>query len=143
MKFLKSLFTYIALILIGGGAAVLGWQYFRNKQLFIVLLNNSIVKGSIDVLQKMAMAAGAIVLGLVCLVIALKFGSAARRNEREKKAALIEQQRENEELNRQLRKEAEEARAEAEKAKTEAALYRQTLNGPDAVAEEPENKEEA
>lgn len=127
MKFLKELFAFLGGFSVLGGAFVLMWQYFRNKQLFVVLLSNSIVKGSITVLQKMAMAAAAIVVGLIFLLISMKFASIARRNEREKKAALRQQQKENDEIARQLKKEAEEAKAEAEQAKAEAERIRLTL----------------
>jgi biopolymer transport protein ExbB/TolQ len=127
MKFLKQLFAFLGGFSVLGGAFVLMWQYFRNKQLFVVLLSNSIVKGSITVLQKMAMAAAAIVVGLIFLLISMKFASIARRNEREKKAALRQQQKENDEIARQLKKEAEEAKAEAEQAKAEAERIRLTL----------------
>ena len=119
MKLFKNLFSSLALILITGGVLVLGWEYFRNKQLFVVLLSNSIVKGSMRVLQTMGIALLAVILGLVFFVISLKIGSAVRRSEREKKELLREQQKESEELKRQLRKEAEEAKAEAEEARAE------------------------
>ena len=138
MKFLKKLFSYIAVILIAGGILVLVWQYFRNKNLFAVLLSNSIVKGSLSVLKMMGMALIAVIVGLICFSISLKCGSIVRRNEREKKEALREQQRENEELNRKLKKEAEEARAEAEKARKENEMMRQTL----MKEPETENSEE-
>ena len=119
MKLFKNLFSSLALILITGGVLVLGWEYFRNKQLFVVLLSNSIVKGSMRVLQTMGIALLAVILGLVFFVISVKIGGAVRRNEREKKELLREQQKESEELKRQLRKEAEEAKAEAEEARAE------------------------
>ena len=124
MKLFKNLFSSLALILVTGGTLVLAWEYFRNKQLFVVLLSNSIVKGSMRVLQTMGIALLAVILGLVFFVISLKIGSAVRRSEREKKEALREQQKESEELKRQLRKEAEEAKAEAEEAKAEAERIR-------------------
>ena len=120
MKILKKLFGLIALILILGGIFVLSWQYFRNKQLFVVLLSNSIVKGSIDVLKKMAYASIAIVIGLVSLVISMKFGSIARRHEKEKQAEIRARAKEEEEKTRQIRDEAERAKLEAEEAKREA-----------------------
>jgi len=136
MKFLQKLFSYIAAILIAGGAAVLSWQYFRNKQLFVVLLSNSIVKGSISVLQKMFYALCAIVVGLICLSISLKFASIVRRNEREKKEALRLQQKESDELNRQLKAEAEQARAEAEEAKAETERIRLSFGKKEEEKEE-------
>ena len=136
MKFLQKLFSYIAAILIAGGAAVLAWQYFRNKQLFVVLLSNSIVKGSISVLQKMLYAVCAIVVGLICLSISLKCASVVRRNEREKREALKLQQKENDELNRQLKKEAEEAKAEAEQARAETERIRLSFGKKEEDKEE-------
>ena len=140
MKFLKQLFAFLGGFAVLGGAFVLMWQYFRNKQLFVVLLSNSIVKGSFDVLKKMAWAALAIVVGLIFLLISMKFGSIVRRNERERKAELKQQQKENDEIARQLKKEAEEAKAEAEEAKAEAERIRLTLRSK--RTEETENNEE-
>jgi len=136
MRLLKQLFTYIALILILGGAGLVSWQYIMNKRLFAVLLNSTNVRESMDILRLMAYGAGAVVLGLVCLVIALKFGSVVRRNEREKREALKAQEKENEILKKQLKKEAEEAKAEAEKAKEEIEKLKQSQ-------EVEESKEEA
>lgn len=136
MKFLKQLFAFLGGFSVLGGAVVLMWQYFRNKQLFVVLLSNSIVKGSISVLQRMAWAALAVVVGLIFLLISMKFGSIVRRNERERKALLKQQQKENDEIARQLKKEAEEAKAEAEQAKAEAERIRLTLE--DSRKEETE-----
>lgn len=127
MKILKKIVGLLSALLVIGGVFVLFWQYFRNKQLFVVLLSNSIVKGSIGVLQKMGMALIAIILGLILFVIYMKIGSVVRRNEREKREALKLQQKENEELQRQLKKEAEEAKAEAEQAKKENELMKMTF----------------
>ena len=140
MKLLKKIVGFVSLLLIVGGAAVLMWQYFRNKQLFVVLLSNSIVKGSIGVLQKMGMAIIAIFLGLIMFVLYMKIGSVVRRNEREKREALKVQQKENEALQRQLKKEAEEAKAEAEQAKKETELMKMTFMRKEEEAE-GENKE--
>ena len=85
MKILKKIVGLLSALLVIGGVFVLFWQYFRNKQLFVVLLSNSIVKGSIGVLQKMGMALIAIILGLILFVIYMKIGSVVRRNEREKR----------------------------------------------------------
>ena len=145
MKILKKLVGLLSALLIIGGAFVLLWQYFRNKQLFVVLLSNSIVKGSIGVLQKMGMALIAIIVGLILFVIYMKIGSVVRRNEREKREALKLQQKENEELQRQLKKEAEEAKAEAEQAKKENELMKMTFmrkeDGSEESAEETEKQE--
>ena len=138
MKFLRQVFAFLGGFSVLGGAFVLMWQYFRNKQLFVVLLSNSIVKGSISVLQKMAWAALAVVVGLIFLLISMKFGSIVRRNERERKALLKQQQKENDEIARQLKKEAEEAKAEAEQAKAEAERIRLTLE--DSRKEEAETE---
>ena len=126
MKFIKSVFYFIGLVLVLGGAGMLAWQYFRNKALFAVLLSNSIVKGSIGVLQKMGIAILAIFLGLLLLIIGLKIGSAVRRSEKEKRAIQKAKEKETEEHNRQLKLEAEEARKEAEEARKEAQRLKET-----------------
>jgi uncharacterized membrane protein (DUF106 family) len=150
MKLLKKLFGFLSLVLIIGGAFVLFWEYFRNKQLFVVLLSNSIVKGSIGVLQKMGLAIIAIIAGLIMFVIYMRLAGAVRRNEREKREALREAQKESEETQRQLKKEAEAAKAEAEKVKKENELMKMTFmrkpeEGQDAQPEpqpEPEPEPE-
>ena len=134
MRIIQKLFGFIGMLLIIGGAGVIIWQYLLNKQLFAVLVSNSIVRGSMDVLKKMGLGILAIIVGLICLVIWVKAGSVARRNERERSAALREQEKENREETKRLRKEAEEARKEAEAAKKEAEKIKLTL--------EPKEKEE-
>ncbi|MBR2808637.1 MAG: hypothetical protein IKE33_00180 [Erysipelotrichaceae bacterium] len=142
MKFLKKLISFIAMVLIIGGGLSLGWIYFRNKQLFNILLTNSIVQGSLGVLKEMGLAIIAIFIGLVFLTISLKLGSIVRRNERNKKAARMEEQRRLEEQNRQYEQEAIQAKAEAAAARREAEKVRMTLA---SKIEEPktEVKEEA
>ena len=142
MKFLKKLISFIAMVLIIGGGLSLGWIYFRNKQLFNILLTNSIVQGSLGVLKEMGLAIIAIFIGLVFLTISLKLGSIVRRNERNKKAARMEEQRRLEEQNRQYEQEAIQAKAKAAAARREAEKVRMTLA---SKIEEPktEVKEEA
>lgn len=117
MKFLKKVLGFIALFLIIAGAVILMWQYFRNKQLLEVLMSNSIVKGSIDVLKKMGIAVLMIIAGLIVSSVYFKVGGVVRRNEREKKELLKQQERE-------LKAETENARAEAENARAEAEAIR-------------------
>ncbi len=126
MKLLKKIFGFLSLILIIGGSFVLFWEYFRNKQLFVVLLSNSIVKGSIGVLQKMGLAIIAIIAGLIVFVIYMRLAGVVRRNEREKREAIKEAQKESEETQRQLMKEAEAAKAEVEKVRKENELMKMT-----------------
>lgn len=116
-KFFKKILGFIALFLIVGGLLVLMWQYFRNKQLFEVLLNNSIVKGSMVVLKKMAIALVAVIVGLVISSVYFKLGSSIRKDEKIKKLQLKEQQEEQERLNKELKKEAETLKAENEQIK--------------------------
>lgn len=116
-KFFKKIVGFIALFLIVGGILVLMWQYFRNKQLFEVLLNNSVVKGSMVVLKKMLIALCAIIVGLVISSIYFKLGSSIRRDEKERKLLLKEQQKEQERINEELKKEAETLKAENEQMK--------------------------
>lgn len=138
MKLLKRIIGFVAFMLILGGSTSFTWQFFRNKQLLEVLISNSIVKGSLSVLQKMGLSVIAVFFGLVVLAVYFRVGSAVRRSEREKREAIKEEKREQEELNRQLRKEAEEAKAEAEKARKENELMKQTfMRTP--VEEENEN----
>ena len=140
MKVLKKVIGFIALFLIVGGAFVLFWLYFRNKQIFAILAADSVVRGSLPVIQKMGLAVIAIIAGLMMFVVYMKVASVVRRNEREKRAALREAQRENEEVQKQLRKEAEDAKAEAEKAKKENELMKMTFM---RKKEEPESEEAA
>ena len=51
MKIIKKIVGFISLILVAGGSIVLFWQYFRNKQMFAILAANSVVKGSLPVIQ--------------------------------------------------------------------------------------------
>ncbi len=147
MKVVKKIVGFISLILVAGGAIALFWQYFRNKQMFAILAANSVVRGSLPVIQRMLLAVVAIIAGLLMFVLYMKVASIVRREEREKRAALKEAQRENEELNRQLRQEAEEAKAEAEKARKENELMKMTFmrkeeEPEEAPAEEVQENEE-
>ena len=127
-KITKKIVGFIALVLIIGGVLVLSWEYFRNKQLFEVLMNNSIVKGSAVVLKKMVLALGAIILGLIVSSVFFKLGSSIKRDEREKRAIQKEREREQERINEQLKKEAEEAKAEVEQVKKEKEELEENLN---------------
>ncbi|MBO7698887.1 MAG: hypothetical protein J6S38_07645 [Erysipelotrichaceae bacterium] len=127
MKLIKKILGFFALAGILGGAGSLAWQYFRNKQLLEVLVSNSIVKGSLNVLQKMGLSVLIIFVGMLFLSAYFKVGGIVRRIEREKQEALWQERRENEERNEQLRREAEELRAEAEQAKRENELMRKTF----------------
>lgn len=139
MKILKKILGFISLVLILGGAIMVLTQYLLNKQLLEVLVSNSIVKGSIDVLKRMGFGVLGIIAGLVFLSIYFKVGSVVRRNEKEKKVALKEQQREKDELNKQLLKEAQEAKAEAEQVKKENELMKQTFMRKPVEEETAEN----
>ena len=119
MKILKKIVGFLSLLLVLGGGAVIAWQYFRNAQLFEVLMNNSVVKGSLGVIEKMGYGLLGIIFGLLLFSVYLKIGSVVRRQEREKKAALRQQQKDDEEEKRKLMKEADEARAEALQARKE------------------------
>ncbi len=141
MKILKKIIGIISLILIAGGAIALFWQYFRNKQMFAILAANSVVRGSLPIIKRMGLALVAIICGLLMLSLYLKVASIVRRNEREKKAALKEAQRESEERARQLEREAEEAKAEAERAKKENELMKMTFMRKPEEAEETASEE--
>ncbi len=141
MKFIKKIVGFLALAGILGGAGSLAWQYFRNKQLLEVLVSNSIVKGSINVLQKMGISVLVIFAGMMFLSAYFKLGSIVRRIEREKEEAIMAERQAAEERNEQLRREAEEARAEAEKVKVENDLMKKTFMKP-AKEDEPEAAQE-
>ncbi len=141
MKIIKKIVGFISLILVAGGAIVLFWQYFRNKQMFAILAANSVVKGSLPIIQRMLLAVVAIIAGLLMFVVYMRLVSAVWKEEREKRAALKEAQKENEELNRQLREEAEQAKAEAERAKKENELMKMTFMRK--KEEDPETEETA
>ncbi len=140
MKVLKKIIGIISLLLTIGGAVVLSVLYLRNKRLFEILAADTTVQGSLPVIQKMGLSLIAIFAGLLMFVLYMKVASVVRRSEREKKAALKEAQKENEERNRQLMKEAEEAKAEAERARKENELMKQTFMSQ--KEEEPEKSEE-
>ena len=76
MKIIKKIVGFISLILVAGGALVLFWQYFRNKQMFAILAANSVVKGSLPVIQRMLLAVVAIVAGLLMFVVYMRLVSA-------------------------------------------------------------------
>ena len=137
MKALKKVIGFLALFLTFGGAVVFFWQYFRNKQMFMILAANSVVKGSLPIIQKMLMALLAVIAGLLLCVLYMRIALSVRKSEKEKRAAIKAAQQENEEINKQLRKEAEEARREAEQAKKENDELRMTFSRK----EEEENTE--
>ena len=142
MKAVKKVIGFFALLLTIGGALVFFWEYFRNKQMFMILAANSVVKGSLPIIQKMLVALLAVFVGLLLCVLYMKAAASVRRSEREKRQAIKAAQQENEEINRQLRKEAEEARKEAEKAKKENDELKMTFSRKENEEAEAVNNEE-
>ena len=136
MKVIKKILGFISLALIGGGIIVFSWEYFRNKQMFAILMANSVVRGSLPIIQRMLFALIAIIAGLLCFVLYLKAGTSVRRSEREKREAIKQAEKEKEEMTKQLKKEAEEAKAEAEKAKKENEEMRLTFLRKENAEEE-------
>ena len=148
MKIIKKILGFLSLVLMLGGLIVLGWEYIRNKTTFAILMNNSVVKGTIPVLKNMGLSLLAFILGLLFLSLYFKAGGVVRRVERERKEAMKAQVKESEELNRQLRLEAENAKAEAEQAKKETELMklsfmRKREEEPAEAPAETENEEQA
>ncbi len=147
MKILKKIVGLVSTILVVGGVIFLFWQYSRNKALFEILYVNPAFIQLQGILEKMGIALLAVILGLVMFVLYMKLGSIVRRNEREKKQAMKAQIKESEEMNRQLKKEAEDAKAEAEEVKKENELMKMTFMRKDGeepaeeVSEEPEKEE--
>ncbi|MBR5755222.1 MAG: hypothetical protein IKX97_05330 [Erysipelotrichaceae bacterium] len=136
MKLIRSLLRYAALILIIGGVAVMSVTYITKKEILTALVSNTIVKSSMSVIKTLGMCVGAVIAGLLLLLLAMKLSSSIRRIEREKTAELRAREKENKETNKRLQKEAEEAKKEAEQAKKEAERMKESLK-----TSEEENKE--
>ena len=136
MKLIRSLLRYAALILIIGGVAVMSVTYITKKEILTALVSNTIVKSSMSVIKTLGMCVGAVIAGLLLLLLAMKLSSSIRRIEREKTAELRAREKENKETNKRLQKEAEEAKKEAEQAKKEAERKTESLK-----TSEEENKE--
>ena len=137
MKVIRSFFRYAALILIVGGIAFMSVTYWTKKEILTALVSNTIVKSSMSVIKTLGMCVGAIILGLLFLLLSMRLSSSIRKAERERNAELREKEKENRETNKRLQKEAEEAKREAEEAKKEAEKIKQSL------LENEEKKEEA
>ena len=129
MKLLRSILRYAALLLVVGGIVVIGMTYVTKKEILLALVNNTIVKSSMNVLKTIAVAIAAVFVGLILFMLSMKLSSTIRRMERERDAELRQKERENKEEAKRLQKEAEEAKAEAEKVKKENELMRQTFMG--------------
>ena len=137
MKLLRSILRYAALLLVVGGIVVIGMTYITKKEILLALVNNTIVKSSMNVLKTIAVAVAAVFIGLILFMFSMKLSGSIRRIERERNAELKQKEKENKEEAKRLQKEAEEAKAEAEKVKKENELMRQTF-----MKESEENKEE-
>ena len=127
MKALRSLLRYAALLLVVGGLVVVGMTYVTKKEILMALVSNTIVKSSMSVPKTIAMAVGAVILGLLLFILSMRLSSSIRRVERERNAELRAKEKENKEEAKRLQREAEEAKAEAEKIKKENELMRQTF----------------
>lgn len=84
-KILKKVFGFLALALILGGTIVFLFQYWRNQRAIEILLDNSVVKNSIDLLIKMAYSILAVIVGLILSSIYFRLGSSIRKDEKAKK----------------------------------------------------------
>lgn len=127
MRIIRSFLRYAALILVVGGAVVMGFTFITKKEILNALVSNTIVRSSMSVLKTMGMALCAIFVGLIIFMLSMRLSSIIRRNEREKNAELRQREKENKETNKRLQQEAEEAKREAEEAKREAEKMKQTL----------------
>ena len=107
LKTIKTILMWVAIVLIVGGLLVLFYQYTINKNLFHVLMNNSVVQGSLGVLQKMLWATLAIML----LSASFKLGSYVKQREEEKRIAAL--QKAADKLALEERMKQQEAQAEA------------------------------
>ncbi|MBR4608853.1 MAG: hypothetical protein IKO38_00210, partial [Erysipelotrichaceae bacterium] len=145
LKLIKKIVGFLSLILVAGGAIVLAWQYFRNKQMFAILAANSVVRGSLPIIQKMCLAVVASFAGLLVFALYRRLGGVVSRIEREKREAEWEAKMESEEQTRQLQKEAEDAKKELERTKRENELMKATFMPPkkeEAAEEEAASEEE-
>ena len=96
-KYLKKIVGALSLVLIIGGLIVFIWNYFHNLSLFRVLMENSVVRGSLTALKVMALSILAFIAGLIVAVIYLKIGSSIRKEEKIKKKKLEEENNKQEE----------------------------------------------
>lgn len=96
-KYLKKIVGALSLVLIIGGLIVFIWNYFHNLSLFRVLMENSVVRGSLTALKIMALSILAFIAGLIVAVIYLKIGSSIRKEEKIKKKKIEEENNKQEE----------------------------------------------
>lgn len=113
MKLIKTILMWLSIILILGGLLVIVVQYTSNVNLFHVLMNNSVVQGSLGVIKTILLAALAVLVGFILLIASFKLGSYISRKEEEKRIA---------ELQRQADKAALEARIKQQEEQTAARL---------------------
>ena len=113
MKLIKTILMWLSIILILGGLLVIVIQYTSNVNLFHVLMNNSVVQGSLGVIKTILLAALAVLIGFILLIASFKLGSYISRKEEEKRIA---------ELQRQADKAALEARIKQQEEQTAARL---------------------
>lgn len=113
MKLIKTILMWLSIILILGGLLVIVVQYTSNVNLFHVLMNNSVVQGSLGVIKTILLAALAVLIGFILLIASFKLGSYISRKEEEKRIA---------ELQRQADKAALEARIKQQEEQTAARL---------------------
>ena len=111
LKTIKTILMWVAIVLIVGGLLVLFYQYTINKNLFHVLMNNSVIQGSLGVLQKMLWATLAMLVGFMLLSASFKLGSYVKQREEEKRIAAL--QKAADKLALEERMKQQEAQAEA------------------------------
>ena len=92
MKVIKTILMWLSIILILGGLLVIVVQYTSNVNLFHVLMNNSVVQGSLGVIKTILMAALAVLIGFILLIASFKLGSYISRKEEEKRIAELQRQ---------------------------------------------------
>lgn len=92
MKVIRKILIWLSVILIVGGILVFLFQYMANKNLFQVLMNNSVVQGSLGVLKIMLFAVIAVILGLIILSCSFKLGSYISRRDEEKRIAAAQKE---------------------------------------------------
>ena len=102
MKTLKKVLTWISVILIVGGILFFTIEYLANRNLFKVLMSNSVVRGSLGVLKNMLIAVVMVIVGLLLLSLTFKIGDSIRRKEEEKRLEEAQKQADMEALDARM-----------------------------------------
>ena len=107
MKLIKTILMWLSIILILVGLLVIVIQYTSNVNLFHVLMNNSVVQGSLGVIKTILMAALAVLIGFILLIASFKLGSYISRKEEEKRLANLQKEADKAALDARMKQQEE------------------------------------